>query len=190
MHQVRRELASVPSLKLLSYGTRLRYDIVDGGKHKQTLELEENGIRLVFRFEKPDDEIFSSNLLRLFALLAILDCHYEVNLKSVYSYVVDVLRKSSRHFTTQTDSSALVGRLSRNVESLTFANSKLAHIVYEDAKRANAIESDLESCKSFCFSVVDSVGGKGRAVEKDLESAFGVSPDVALRVLQILNKGD
>ena len=190
MLQVRRILNSIPSLRLLSHGTRLRYEIVDESGHKQTLELEENGIRLVFRFEKPDEDVFSSNLLRLFALLSILDSAYEIELRSIYGYVVDVLRKSSKHFATQADNSALVERLSRNVESLTFANSKLSHIVYENARYANAIESDLKSCKSFCFSVIDSAGRRGRDVKKDIEGTFGVSPDIASRVLQLVKKGD
>lgn len=190
MLQVRRVLNSVPSLRLLSYGTRLRYEVADGSGHKQALELEESGIRLVFHFEKPDDELFSSNLLRLLAFLAVLDGTYEIKLRSIYGYMIDVLRKSSSCLIVQPDNSAIIERLSRNAESLTFANSKLSHIVYENARCANAIESDLRSCKSFCFSVIDSVRKRGRDVKKDLEGTFGISPDIASRVLQIINKGD
>ncbi len=187
---VRRLLNTIPSLRLLSYGTRLRYEIVDRGEHKQVLELEENGIRFVFHFEKPDAEVFSSNLLRLLAFLAVLDGTYEIKLRSIYSYVIDALRKSSKCFVVQPDNSALVERLSRNAESLTFANSKLSHIIYEDEMHANAIESDFRSCKAFCFSVIDSVRKSGRDVKKELEGTFGVSPDVASRVLELINKGN
>lgn len=189
MQQLRKRLASVPSLKLTSHGTRLRYEVIGDGD-KRVLELESGAIRFVFYFAKPDDSIFPANLMRLFAVLAMVDDLYDIKLGSVYSYVIDALGKQVPQYGSGGMNRGPVDRLSRNVEGLTFANSKLSHAIYDKSASEKALKEKLQACKGFCAAVIGAISRRGPDINEELEKYFGVEAGLSDRVASIVKGGD
>ena len=188
MAQLKKRLSGIPSLKLISRGTRLRYELlVDGPKH--VLELEETGIRLLFHFAEPNDRAFSLGLIRLFVVLAIVDDLYIIKLGAIYGYVVDVLSHQLPQLTAGGRDDALVGRLSYNIEALSFANSKLSHEVYNLAASKKQLSDDLNVCREFCLQVLKVAKARGAEPVDGAERVFGIDSTLAERVAAIVKRG-
>ncbi len=189
MAQLKKRLSGIPSLRLISHGTRLRYEmLVDGPKH--VLELEGTGLRLLFHFAEPNDRAFSLGLLRLFAVLAIVDDLYMIKLEAIYRYVVDVLSHQLPQLPAGRRDDALVGRLSYNVEALSFANSKLSHEVYNLTVRKKQLSEDLEVCREFCLQVLKVAKARGAEAADGAERVFGIDRTLTESVAAIVKRGD
>lgn len=189
VQQLRKRLDSVPSLKLVSYGTALRYEI-NGSDGKQSLELDKDSIKLVFYFAKLSDEVFSSCLMRLMAVLSIVDDLYEISLGAVYNYVVDALGKAVPRYAIDNAENRLVSRLSREVEGLAFANSKLSHDIYDKAVKERELRERLAVCREFCSRVIEASARRGPNVNSEIEKFFGIGAALAEKVAIIVREGD
>ncbi len=187
--QLRKRLDSVPSLKLASYGTELKYEVI-GSEEKQSLVFGRNSIVLVFYFAKPSDEVFSSCLMRLMAILSIVDDLYEVRLGAVYNYVVDALGKMVPRYVIDSAENRLVSRLSREVEGLAFANSRLSHDIYDKAVKEKELRERLALCKEFCSKVIEASVRRGANTNEDIEKFFGIGAALIDKVTMIVKEGD
>lgn len=109
-------LKSMPALKRISGGTRMRYEVLDNSARHSELELSTNGITLYYWFERPSWRIYTDNLLRLLALVAYLKGAYAISQESMHQYIVEALymrgRDSLDTATTAEDMQLLVRRLS------------------------------------------------------------------------------
>ena len=189
IQQLRKRLDQVPSLKLIGYGTVLKYKI-DGDGERQYLELSNDAIRLVFYFAKLSDAVFSTCLMRLMAILAVIDDLYEIRLGAVYNYIIDVLGKTSMQFRIGSTENALVSRLSNELEGLAFANSKLSHDIYDNAIRERDLREKLTLCKMFCSKVLGASSWRGFDVNEELEKLFGIGVSLAEKIESITKEGD
>ncbi len=188
MQQLRGRMENNAALRLLSRGTRLRYEVI-GVPEKQLLELGQDGIRFIFYFSKPTDMVFSAGLMRLFAILAMVDDLYDIRLGAVYSYVIDALARHYPVYELDRRDSGDVKRLSKEVDALTFANSRLSHDIYslEEAKRELAAE--LGACKEFCAKVIDTMSRRDKDAPDSIGRAFGIGTGLAEKVSAIVRGG-
>ncbi len=188
MQQLRGRMENNAALKLVGRGTHLSYEVI-GAPDKQLLELRQDGIRFIFHFSKPTDMVFSAGLMRLLAILAMVDGLYDIRLDAIYSYVIDALARHYPIYELEGRDSRIIRRLSKEVEALTFANSRLAHDIYGAIQAKNELAGELDACKEFCAKVMDAMARRDKDAPVSIGRAFGIDAELVGRVSAIVRGG-
>jgi hypothetical protein len=155
MESVKMYLDKMGYLKQDSTGTKeLIYRIVEG-KEPKLLKLEDDRITLKFSYYGQNSGTHNSGLLTFLSLIKMLQQFYEINLDSIYDYVVEALDKNWS--IEVKNEKALSDNLLERIESLNDSNCDLANqIVLISKHRAKAI-ADNRIYKEFCKIIIENL---------------------------------
>lgn len=174
MDSIRTILNSLPNLKMLSAGTRLKYAVLlrsgeapadsRGRPANPIFEISPNTAKLTFYFDVPERAQRPTNMIRMLALLAILSGEYEPSLPSMYQDLIESLESvpfghfgDPRHEFLETE-----------IRALSEANCRISDS-YLGAKRAlGSLEKLCLEYRSFCSPIIKSVGRDCRDDEEVL----------------------
>ncbi len=133
-------LAALPSLKQLSGGTKLAYEV--SGTFAQVLEVSPAGIRLEYAFDNTP-HCKSAALTGLISLLAVLQEDFEPDFYSLYQPLVGALCQQ----VSAQSSSLRLKRLEREANELLLSNISLARAVLgSNASAARPKEKRCDPC--------------------------------------------
>ncbi len=138
--ELRERLEQLPCLKRIANKTGMAYAIMEaGGRSRSELEIGENGITLVYRFERPSMSEYARNLSMLFAVLAHLGGMCKPEMRDLYPYAMEGLGRRAGE--VQAERVENVGVLMRRLEGLAQMNSDLS-------LKLIAVKSELEKYRA------------------------------------------
>jgi len=133
MRDIRNTMNQLPNLRLVSFGTKISYEILDNsGEEHSVLEILPDRVKIIFFFSKPNPLTYNSNLLKFLSMLAYLDRHFVIELRTLYPYVIEAIRESMFPNSNIENNNVL---LEMKIEALSDANRELSAYVLEIEKR-------------------------------------------------------
>lgn len=192
---VDKRIRNTPALKRLSYGSRLRYEILESihAKHADDmkinpiLEIDKSTIRLTFFFDSPNASDYSSNFIKLLSILALLRDCCTVEVSSLYIYFIELER--GRIF-PYLGNRAHYEKLEKQIFELSKSNNALADLYIDLEKREKAVNSKLVAYEGFLLDFINELKNKGAKNERieDILFNMGIGKERISTVLGLLPK--
>lgn len=151
---IKARISKMSGTKILYEGLTLKFGILGMNKreNEKLLELSDKYICLRFFNEKNSKVIYKENLSLLITLLAFLDEYYEVQLGSIYKYILEGIGGEIGRITKNQE--GIIERLDGRIDSLNESNCMLANEVIESSKAKRLAYEELQFYKSFCRDLI------------------------------------
>lgn len=183
-------LESLPALRPVSRGTRLRYALA--GLPSQSLqgspvfEVDRQSLRLTFYFDLPRPSEYSANFLKLLSLVAFLKDHFSPELWSIYRYFIEFQRNCI--LKDEGIGGVADERLRMQVDALSNSNWSISASFAELERKHTLAVAELQLYKRFCSELI--TGIKDRTFKEggifDALTAFGIEQPMVQKVLDSL----
>lgn len=181
---VKTQIGCLPCLKLISSEGRLKYALFEQSKDISNAHVEFSDKEVVFRFyfKKPSGSEYNINLLKFLSLLAYLRDFYEVELASIYSYLIESLR-NNWHFIPNTKEIKENEELFEKLDSLNDANITISQELFKLEREKNTVENKLALYKSFVSEIINRLPKKPG--KSDTDSYFDALISIGMEKQQI-----
>lgn len=159
-----------PALKLVTYGTNLKY-VINENKNSsrnastKTLNIKNTEIEFYkdkiiykFYFTYPDKQIYNHNLLKFISILAIVDNYYIIQLDPLYYYIIKVLYEFSNNFKIDRPKDKILNsNYDQIIKDVNNTNLLLSKEIIELNNAINKIKADLTSYGLFIVDLIEKV---------------------------------
>ncbi len=185
MADIRAKFDSMPGMRVVAYGTHLKYSIIEEGKEAQYLDLDKDMIVFTYYFNEINLNDRALNLMKFLSILAMLDEFYEVKLKSIYHNIIESLR-----YTTGFGYGSVAGKghdataelQADIIRNLNQSNIILSNQLIKANKEKKAVISDVELYRNFCFSIINVLHRRDLNFKEVLSREFEIEKEVMDRV--------
>lgn len=155
IEKIRKSLASFRvARKIYDNDSVLRYAIANGSSGETLLELAEGHISCRFFFLKQGYGTYRDNLLAFLSLIALLNDHYEVRLRSIYSYVVEAL---GDNWIDAANGQDRIDRLVERIEVMNDSNCALSAQIMDIHRENVLLTTNLEFYTKFVRDVLSGI---------------------------------
>lgn len=185
--KVKERLSCLPNMKLVSYGTRLKYIVIEGeDKTSATFEAGPESLCMSFFFDEPSPLLYNKNMMKLLSILAFLEKDYEVDLTSLYVPIIEILHGFVLF--KPDPKKGYAERLERQIKALSCSNNSIADRLIERERILEKTINDGEAYRQFCLSVLDYVKGisQNRGMAFANLNAIGVSDSNSAKIIRLL----
>lgn len=174
---IRKRLAELPNLKMVSYGTVLGYQAFDEGQKSPSMVIRISNQAMNVRLFVAESTPLShaESLIKLLSLLAVLHEDYEMGLGQLYTPIMESLRgfvlpkgvaTADRH----------AEMLELQAKALSSANANIAAKLVDCMAGLDRVAAERDSYRRACTAMFVHIGGISRNDEmmaKNLE-AIGI----------------
>ncbi len=190
---------SFPALRLISYGTSLKYIIkenIDLNNKKKNIinneiEFHKNQIIYRFFFDYPDKWIYNQNLLKFISILAIVNDYYTIKLNSLYQYITKVLYEFSNNFHKINSYKFLEHYPNQIIEDVNTTNLILSKQLLNLNKLLKKTNENLNSCKLFCNNLIEKVMHENinnKEIIIHSLTEFNINPTLTTKIIDIIKE--
>lgn len=180
LKSINSKLMILHTFKLNTYGSSLEY-AYNSGKDSVELIINRNAIKYRFYFEKFDETYYLRNFTRFMLLLKLLSEDYEVDARSLYSYLFDVF-KVHIDYVNFNDKKLDESRYIDYIRNLSDQNYNLGNEII----RSKAYERELVEKLNLYEDFINQVMSKPKSYNIDLTEYFyknySVSADMVLKL--------
>ncbi len=188
---LKNELEKVAYLKPLSYGTSLNYSLHPfDPTYSCLLEFSKSSVDYSFSFSAPSEIEYTRNFLVLIAILSYLKACYDIDMSTIYPYLVEVLQIAVVISPKEEKNSAAA--ILKRVDELCKSNAILSKDLLSLQRRVAYLSKTIEKLSSFAVHAISNMPrlSNGKYNSATIASALGIELDTVEKALDAIENGE